>query len=395
MIEYAAWPLTSARNRNIRGATKSMPESGFKTENTKPVHVDLGDRSYEIRFYNQNLEALAADVARWCHEKALIVSNETIWKHHGPVLKQAMEKHGVAADHFLIDDGERYKTLESTSKVYDYLIEHRFGRKSCIIAFGGGVVGDLAGYAAATFLRGVDFIQIPTTVVAMVDSSVGGKTGVDHPLGKNLIGAFHQPRLVAVDSAYLETLDHFNICGGFAEVIKYGVIYDAKFFQFLEEQIADAIKLEKQSLQHVIRTSCAIKAEVVASDERETGLRAILNYGHTFGHAIESISQYREKQFHGQAVAMGMCCANDLAIRMGLLDRSSANRIEDLIVRAGLPNRIPAGASAEEIWDRMHTDKKASAGKLRFILPHAIGKVELHSDVEKHDLIEVIAGRIG
>lgn len=372
-----------------------MPVSGFKTENSEPIRVELGERSYDIRFYNSNLDALASDIARWCTEKTLIVSNETIWNLHGGPLQRALEGKGVRAASFLIGDGECYKTLESASKVYDYLIANLYGRKSCIIALGGGVAGDLAGYVAATFLRGVDFVQIPTTVVAMVDSSVGGKTGVDHPLGKNLIGAFHQPRLVAIDSAYLKTLDDFNIRGGFAEVIKYGVIYDAAFFQFLEEHISDAIALDTHALHHVIKTSCAIKAEVVGSDERESGLRAILNYGHTFGHAIESLGEYREKQFHGQAIAMGMCCANDLAVAKGLLDANSAKRIENLIVKAGLPNRIPAGASPTEIWDRMHTDKKASAGKVRFILAHAIGKVELHGNIEKQEVIDVISGRIG
>jgi 3-dehydroquinate synthase len=229
----------------------------------------------------------------------------------------------------------------------------------------------------------------------MVDSSVGGKTGVDHPLGKNLIGAFHQPRLVAIDSSYLSSLDAFNIAGGFAEVIKYGVIYDADFFSFLEERIGDAMSLEQSALERVIRTSCAIKAAVVGADERESGLRTILNYGHTFGHAIESLSEYQERQFHGQAVAMGMCCANDLAVAKGYLDKESAVRIENLIAKASLPTRIPVGVSPDEVWDRMHTDKKAAAGKLRFILPHAIGQVDLHGDIAKADVLNAISGRIG
>jgi 3-dehydroquinate synthase len=372
-----------------------MTVSAFKTENAEPVRVELGERSYDIRFYRDRTDALAADIAPFCPEKALIVSNETIWNAHGTALLDSLTKAGVDSFVALIGDGERHKTLESTSAIYDVLIQKRYGRKTCIIAFGGGVVGDLAGFVAATFLRGVDFIQIPTTVVAMVDSSVGGKTGVDHPLGKNLIGSFHQPRLVAIDPSYLKSLDEFNIAGGFAEVIKYGVIYDAEFFSFLEERIADAMKLEQLPLEHIIRTSCAIKAAVVGSDERESGLRAILNYGHTFGHAIESIGEYRERQFHGQAVAIGMCCANDLAVRKGMLDKASADRIEQLIIKAGLPNRIPSGILPDDVWDRMHTDKKATAGKLRFILPHKIGKVGLHGDIPKDDVISAITGRIG
>lgn len=358
-----------------------------------PVKVPLGDRSYEVRFYSSDLQRLAADVRSFVPEKALVVSNETIWAAHGQQLMAALAGEGVEASVELIGDGERFKTLESTSRVYDRLIAERFSRRASVIAFGGGVVGDLAGFAAATFLRGVDFIQIPTTVVAMVDSSVGGKTGVDHPLGKNLIGAFHQPRLVAVDTSLLSTLDEYNLRGGFAEVIKYGVIYDADFFRFLEERIESALQLEAAALSHAVRRSCEIKAEVVGADERESGLRAILNYGHTFGHAIESLGEYRERQFHGQAVAIGMCCAADLAVQKGMLSAEEASRIEKLIARAGLPTRVPPELRAEDIWDRMHSDKKVAAGKVRFILPTAIGRVELRSDVERDEVIEVLHGR--
>jgi len=361
----------------------------------KPVQVPLGERSYEVRFYNGDLAAVANAIKPFVPERALIVTNQTIATQHGEALAEAFAAAGIDAAVELIGDGERFKTLEQTSRVFDRLISERFSRKACVIAFGGGVVGDLAGFAAATFLRGVNFVQVPTTVVAMVDSSVGGKTGVDHPLGKNLIGAFHQPRLVTVDTSLLSTLDEFNLRGGFAEVIKYGVIYDRAFFEFLEENIEAAIALRPEVIGHVVRRSCEIKAEVVGQDETETGLRAILNYGHTFGHAIEALGGYRERQFHGQAVAIGMCCAADMAVAKGLLDEASARRIEKLIERAGLPTRVPADAAPADVWDRMHSDKKVAAGKVRFILPTDIGKVELRSDVSEEDVLSVLKSRAG
>lgn len=357
------------------------------------VRVELGERSYSVRFYRGETARVATDIKPFCPERALVVSNETVWNLHGEALQAQLANAGIQAEVLLIGDGERFKTLETTSQVYDRLISGRYSRATCIIAFGGGVVGDLAGYAAATFLRGVDFVQIPTTVVAMVDSSVGGKTGVDHPLGKNLIGAFHQPRLVAVDVAYLDTLDDFNLHGGFAEIIKYGVIWDGKFFDWLEQNLERTLALKPDAIAHAVRTSCEIKAKVVGSDERESGLRAILNYGHTFGHAIESLGEYQERQFHGQAVAIGMCCAADLAVDMRLLAPEDATRIEALIRRAGLPVAVPVELAPDDIWDRMHVDKKASGGRVRFILPRSLGQVELRADVEKEQVIEVLRRR--
>lgn len=361
--------------------------------NASPVTVPLGERSYMVRFYTGNLPALAEDLRPYVPERALIVSNETIWGIHGKALMDALRGAGIDAAVELIGDGERFKTLEGTGQVLNRLIAERFSRKGCVIAFGGGVVGDLAGFAAATFLRGVDFVQIPTTVVAMVDSSVGGKTGVDHPLGKNLIGAFHQPRFVAVDTAFLSTLDDYNLRGGFAEVIKYGVIYDSAFFDFLEEKIESAIGLDPAALAHAVRRSCEIKAEVVGADEKEGGLRAILNYGHTFGHAIEALGEYQERQFHGQAVAIGMCCAADLAVAKGMLSPAAAHRIEKLIARAGLPTQVPADTDPAEVWDRMHSDKKVSGGRIRFVLPTEIGKVELRGDVMQDEVLQVLRKR--
>jgi 3-dehydroquinate synthase len=354
------------------------------------VRVELGERSYDIRFYWDEPEALVRDVAALCPEGAFVVSNPTVWDLHGARLAAALEAAGVRACVELIGDGERFKTLETVARLYDRLIAERFSRRATIVAFGGGVVGDVAGFVAATYLRGVAYVQVPTTVVAMVDSAVGGKTGVDHPRGKNLIGAFWQPRLVAVDLAYLRTLGADDLHGGFAEVIKYGMIADAAFFAWLEEHIEQALALEPAPLRHVVRRSCEIKAQVVGADERESGLRAILNYGHTFAHAIESCAAYRERQFHGPAVAIGMMAAAETARRLGMFTEAEAQRQRALIERAGLPTRIPRGLAAEELLDRMRSDKKVLAGRLRFVLPEEIGRVTIRDDVPESLVLDVL-----
>ncbi len=354
------------------------------------VHVALGDRSYDIRFFNDDLNGVAQAIRPHAPERAFVVSNDTIWKLHGDRFAAALSAAGIDFELGLMPDGERYKTLATTSTMLDRMVESRFARKSCVIAFGGGVVGDLAGFTAATFLRGVTFVQVPTTVVAMVDSSVGGKTGVDHPLGKNLIGAFYQPKLVAVDSSLLGTLDLHNVQGGFAEVIKYGVIRDADFFAYLEENLERAMALETDPLHHVIRRSCELKAEVVSEDELEGGVRAILNYGHTFGHAIENVGEYGEKQFHGQAVAIGMIAAARVGEELGLFPAEATLRIRKLTERAGLPSRIPAGMKAETLMDRMAGDKKVAAGRVRFVIPEAIGRVRVTPDVPRELIASVL-----
>jgi 3-dehydroquinate synthase len=355
-----------------------------------PLRVMLGERSYDIRFYHGNLAQLALDLRLFCPERALVVSNETIWAIHGCALSEALTLAEIDATVVHIGDGERHKTLQTASMVYDRLIEGRFSRRTCVIAFGGGVVGDLAGFVAATYMRGVDFVQIPTTVLAMVDSSVGGKTGVDHPLGKNMIGAFYQPRTVCIDFSLLRSLDEHNKRGGFAEIIKYGVIWDPKFFAWLEENIEDALGLEQGAVHHAVRVSCEAKARVVAQDEREGGLRAILNYGHTFAHAIESLGEYKERQYHGQAVSIGMVAAAEVAVRMDMAPSEDASRIRNLLARAGLPTSIPRDLEPAQIIDRMASDKKVVSGRLRFVLPSRIGKVEIRDDVPVDLLTAVI-----
>jgi 3-dehydroquinate synthase len=346
-----------------------------------PLRVELGERSYDVRFYNGDVAAMARDVAAFCPERAFVITNPTIRALHGGAFMEALGEAGVDAVIAEMEDGERHKTLATVSSLLDRLIEERFTRRTCVVALGGGVVGDVAGFVAAVFLRGVDYVQVPTTVVAMVDSSVGGKTGVDHPLGKNLIGAFHQPRLVAVNLAYLKTLDDHNLRGGFAEVIKYGVIRDADLFCFLESNIERALALDAAALWRVVHDSCAIKARVVAADEREGGLRAILNYGHTFAHAIESVGAYRERQFHGQAVAIGMMAAGEVARRLGMFSAEDLVRQRRLIERAGLPTALPRGITPEEILERIKSDKKVVAGRQRFVLPTGLGDVVVRDDV--------------
>jgi len=356
-----------------------------------PLRVELGECGYDIRFLENEPDEMARAIQPFCPEGAFVVSNETIWSLHGESFMAAMRKAGINAAVTMTGDGERFKTLESASRLYDELIRGRFGRRICIVAFGGGVVGDLAGFVAATFMRGVNFIQVPTTVISMVDSSIGGKTGVDHPLGKNLIGAFYQPRLVVIDLAYLRSLDAHNICGGFAEVIKYGVIDDAEFFGFLEANIGQALALESAPLMRSVRRSCEIKARIVSADERESGIRAILNYGHTFAHAIETLGGYAETQFHGQAVAIGMIAVAEVACEMELFSADNKNRLCALIRRASLPSRIPANLEASAILDAMKSDKKVVGGRQRFVLPVAIGKTVIRDDVPEAILERVIA----
>lgn len=352
-----------------------------------PLRVELGPRSYDIRFHHEAPAAVAADIAGFVPERAMVIAGATPWRIHGKRYGSALRDAGVDFDLAEVPDGEIHKTFSTAGALLGRMIEARHGRRACVIAFGGGVVGDLAGFVAAMYLRGVDCVQVPTTVVAMVDSAVGGKTGVDHPLGKNLVGAFHQPKLVAVDSALLGTLDDHNLRGGFAEVAKYGVIADAAFFEWLERDIERALALDDEAIAHVIRTSCAIKARVVADDERESegGTRATLNFGHTFAHAIEAAMEYGETQMHGQAVAMGMCCAADLAADLGLCDATVPARIEALLTRAGLPTTLPAepaaSMAAERLYDIMGRDKKARSGRVRFILPRTMGMVEMIADI--------------
>jgi 3-dehydroquinate synthase len=313
----------------------------------------------------------------------LIVTNETVAPLYLDRLKACLP--GIEVESVSLPDGEQYKTLATVEAVLDTLVAMRAGRDTTIVALGGGVIGDIAGFAAASYMRGVAFIQVPTTLLAQVDSSVGGKTGVNHAGGKNLVGAFHQPRIVLIDTDSLATLDDRELRAGIAEVIKYGAIVDRGFFDWLEEHISDLLSRDPAALAHAIRVSCETKAEVVAEDEREAGKRALLNFGHTFGHAIENLVGYGE-WLHGEAVAAGMLMAASLS----KLDADDGNRLRALIEAAGLPV-APPKVGAAKMLDVMQTDKKAKAGRLRFVLLSALGSAYVTDDVDDGALAAVLA----
>jgi len=277
----------------------------------------------------------------------------------------------------LIPDGEEHKDLKSLASIYDRLIGERFERNSCVLALGGGVVGDLAGFAAATYLRGVPYIQVPTTLLAQVDSSVGGKTGVDHRDGKNLIGAFYQPKLVLIDVAVLQSLPRRELIAGLAEVIKYGITQDPALFSLLEKEMKSLIGLDRELLIQVIATSCAIKARVVEKDEREDDYRAVLNFGHTIGHALEAVTGYTQF-LHGEAVGVGMVKAAAISVQQGFCDQRSFERTRKLVKKAGLPVDIPPSVQMHNLIQAMEVDKKSAGGKIKFVMCAGIGKTRFH-----------------
>ena len=339
--------------------------------------VDLGERSYPIHIGQGLLANKALLTPHIRGRQVMVVSNETVAPLYlEPVL-------GMLADHdvstVILPDGEQYKNLETLNTIYTALLEHRLNRGCTLVALGGGVVGDITGFAAASYQRGVAFVQIPTTLLAQVDSSVGGKTGVNHPLGKNMIGAFHQPRCVLIDTDTLDTLDDRQFAAGLAEVIKYGLIHDADFFNWLEQNIGALKARDKQALAHAIERSCAIKAEIVAADERESGKRALLNLGHTFGHAIETGTGYGN-WLHGEAVAAGMVMAADLSARHGWLAQTDVERTAALLRQANLPVAPPPEMSEQQFLDLMAVDKKAVDSGLRLVLLKAIGTAVLTAD---------------
>ncbi len=332
--------------------------------------VDLGERSYPIYI---GLGLLGrADLLR-PHipgRQVLVVSNETV----APLYLQQAEAAlaGLQSGAVVLPDGEQYKTLEVLNRVFDALLEQRFGRNCTLIALGGGVIGDMAGFAAACYQRGVHFIQIPTTLLAQVDSSVGGKTGVNHPLGKNMIGAFYQPRCVLADTDTLDTLPDRELSAGLAEVIKYGLIRDRPFLEWLEAHLETVLERQPAALSYAIEQSCRNKAEIVAADERESGLRALLNLGHTFGHAIETGMGYG-LWLHGEAVATGIRMAADLSVRLGWLRPDELERVVRLLHRARLPVQSPVELDNEKFLQLMAVDKKVQDGRLRLVLLQSLG----------------------
>jgi 3-dehydroquinate synthase len=353
------------------------------------IRVELGDRSYNIIIGRGLFEDFdkALDTFGFSSKVALI-SNPTVYGFYGREVSAAIRASGHDLIEVLIPDGEEYKSLADTEKIYSALLKAKLDRKSALVALGGGVIGDITGFAAATYMRGIDFIQVPTTLLAQVDSSVGGKTGVNHPLGKNMIGAFWQPRLVWIDTATLDTLPRREFLSGLGEVIKYGVIWDELFFEYLEKNRDKILKLDPAALTYIISRSCEIKSEVVSKDERESGLRAILNYGHTIGHAIETITGYR-KYLHGEAVAIGMYMEAKLSEQLGLISNKAVARIKTLIASYDLPSVMPDGVGMNDLVELMRIDKKTVAGKMHFVLPEAVGSVKIHSEITADDIIKL------
>ncbi len=356
------------------------------------VRVSLGERSYDIEI-SSRLDQIGERLKPLgLGRKVAVVTNPTVKQLYGQRLSDGLKAAGFTVLPIEVPDGEEFKNLDWANSIYTALLINGFDRKSALVALGGGVIGDLTGFAAATFMRGVPFIQAPTTLLAMVDSSVGGKTGVNHPMGKNMIGAFYQPKKVLMDLGVLKTLPKEEFLSGMAEVIKYGVIRDAKFFDYLEKNREKILSLDADAVGHIVRRSCEIKAGVVSKDEREGGLRAILNFGHTIGHAIETIENYTRR--HGEAVAIGMACASRLAHRTGLCDASVPERVEKLIKSYDLPtdltglSRRPSGTA---LMDTMQVDKKAEGGKVKFVLPKKIGEVVITKEWDEGALREVLA----
>jgi 3-dehydroquinate synthase len=345
------------------------------------VEISLGDRSYEIQIADHQLENIHLCASLPKAECAIIISNINVWALYGAVLEGAL-KRCYSRVHFVnLPDGEEYKNWQSLNSIFDALLFHGCDRKTVLFALGGGVIGDMTGFAAACYMRGVPFVQVPTTLLAQVDSSVGGKTGINHPLGKNMIGAFYQPRLVVCDLSTLDTLPERELSAGMAEVIKYGPIADMEFMAWQEASM-DALRArDRTALAHAVRRSCEIKAWVVGQDERESGLRAILNFGHTFGHAIEAGMGYGV-WLHGEAVGAGMVMAAELSLRMGLVDEKFVLRLRNLIQRAGLPVKAPVldpSDNAGRYLELMRVDKKAESGEIRFVLIDGPGKAVLRS----------------
>lgn len=349
--------------------------------------VALGERSYPI-YIGEALLKRADLLTRHIHGRQVcIVTNSTVAPLYLEDLQQALADYHVTT--VVLPDGEQYKNLETLAQVFDELLQSRHNRTTTVIALGGGVIGDMAGFAAACYQRGVNFIQVPTTLLSMVDSSVGGKTGVNHPLGKNMIGAFYQPQAVIADVAVLQTLPRRELSAGIAEVVKYGLISDAGFFAWLEAHMSDLLAMETEALTYAVRRSCENKASVVAADEREGGIRAILNLGHTFGHAIETAQGYGV-WLHGEAVSAGMMMALDLSRRMQLIDRAVVERAGALLSQANLPLTAPKEMSSEQFLSLMGVDKKVLDGKLRLILLKALGEAFVTDEIDQSLLLQTL-----
>ncbi|XP_038876614.1 3-dehydroquinate synthase, chloroplastic [Benincasa hispida] len=384
----------SMRGKILASSAQIMDQSAIKTDSSVPtiVEVDLGDRSYPI-YIGSGLLDQPEILQRHVHGKrVLIVTNDTVAPLYLDKVTEALTigNPNVSVESVVLPDGEKYKDMDTLMKVFDKAIESRLDRRCTFVALGGGVIGDMCGYAAASFLRGVNFIQIPTTVMAQVDSSVGGKTGINHRLGKNLIGAFYQPQCVVVDTDTLNTLPDRELASGFAEVIKYGLIRDAEFFEWQEKNMPSLMARDPVTLAYAIKRSCENKAEVVSLDEKESGLRATLNLGHTFGHAIETGFGYGQ-WLHGEAVAVGTVMAVDMSYRLGWIDDTIVSRVLAILKQAKLPTAPPESMTVEMFKSIMAVDKKVADGLLRLILLKGpLGNCVFTGDYDRKALDETL-----
>jgi 3-dehydroquinate synthase len=352
------------------------------------LQVDLGEHSYPIHI-RQDFSGLADSLKPHLPNKTIvIISNETVWPLYGKKIKRELSSFNVF--HYLLTDGEEYKTLETFAAIHTFLLENSFARDVTLVALGGGVVGDITGFVAATYQRGVNFIQIPTTLLAQVDSSVGGKTAVNHPLGKNMIGAFYQPTVVYIATDVLATLPDREFSAGLAEVVKYGILGDASFFADLEVCSEELLQKDQDLLTKVIHRCCALKAEIVAHDEKEQGLRAILNLGHTFGHAIEAEQGYGN-WLHGEAVAAGLVQSAELACSRDWVSQQELTRIKNLLTAFNLPVAGPRDMTRDDYIKHMKKDKKVADSKMRFVLPKPLGQAILVNDVTEQELTQILA----
>lgn len=367
-----------------------MSNAQTPTNNTKALNVELGERSYPIYIGSGLLDDGELITRHIRGNSVFIISNDIV----APLYLERVSRHlnDYRLEHYILEDGEQHKNLQSWEAILSAMLRHHFDRSVTVIALGGGVVGDISGYVAASYQRGVAFIQIPTTLLSQVDSSVGGKTGVNHALGKNMIGAFHQPQCVIADADTLTTLADRELSAGLAEVIKYGLIHDAQFFAWLEQHMPALLARDPQALAKAIETSCRDKAQVVAADERESGARALLNLGHTFGHAIENAMGYGN-WLHGEAVGAGMVMAAQMSARLGWLDQGSVQRCTALVAQARLPTKAPEAMNSEQFLQLMALDKKTKDGQIHLVLLKAIGKAVLTPDYDQQILSEVVSTR--
>ncbi|HHV77578.1 MAG TPA: 3-dehydroquinate synthase [Syntrophothermus lipocalidus] len=356
------------------------------------VSVNLGARSYDIHIGANLLEQSGQIIKEGARsENLFLVSNPTVFSLYGAAVIKSCEDSGLKVVATLIPDGEEYKTMGQAEEVIGEAIRRGIDRESLLVALGGGVVGDLAGFVAAVYQRGIDFVQIPTTLLAQVDSSVGGKVAVNHQAGKNMIGAFHQPRTVIVDVHTLASLSEREFAAGMAEVVKYGIILDESFFVFLENRLSDIKDRDEQVMESIVKRCCELKAMVVEEDETERGLRAVLNLGHTFGHAVETLTGYSAYR-HGEAVSIGMILACSLARDLGLMGAGEVERVVGILVELGLPVRLPQ-IDSRSVLNAMYRDKKTRGGKLRLVLPCGIGRAVVRDDIDDELILKVLCNQ--